>query len=236
MPTPDWKKYQEDTARFFRDLGFEAKTDVTVEGARGRHDVDVVATSDRAGLRQLWVVECKLWQRAVGKDRVLVLAHIVTDVGADRGILLSESGFQAGALRQARQSNITLTSLADLRENAEEEAGQIALTLALRRITLLIGRAHSLTRTETTHHSAKTYTLPGVDGRGLTELLGRLSLTQSGLLKASTNEVPTLISAPTDDAVVATTIREAADLASAVANWAEGWIEEQEKRAADAKR
>ena len=42
------------------------------------------------------------------------MAAILQDVGADRGFLLSEKGFQSGAIRLAERSNITLTSLADL--------------------------------------------------------------------------------------------------------------------------
>jgi hypothetical protein len=42
------------------------------------------------------------------------LTAILQDVGADRGFLLSETGFQSGALRLSENSNITLTSLEDL--------------------------------------------------------------------------------------------------------------------------
>ena len=47
---------------------------------------------------------------------MLVLAEIVQDLGADRGFLLSEIGFQSGAILQSTKRNITLTSLHDLRE------------------------------------------------------------------------------------------------------------------------
>jgi hypothetical protein len=47
---------------------------------------------------------------------VAALASVVQDVGADRGILLSETGFQAGAIRLASLSNITLTSLTELKD------------------------------------------------------------------------------------------------------------------------
>jgi hypothetical protein len=114
-----WHDYQERAADFFRTLGMDANVDERVEGARGQHDVDVVVRATRAGIEQLWVVECKLWRRSVDKEPVAALANIVQDVGADRGIMLSEKGFQAGAIRLASLSNITLTSLADLNENAE---------------------------------------------------------------------------------------------------------------------
>jgi Restriction endonuclease len=122
---PTWAKYQEDVASFFRDLGYEARTNVTIEGARGKHDVDVLVTFQAAGLGVTWVIECKQWQRPVPKERVLILSGVVTDIGADRGILVAESGYQAGAIRIAEHANITLTSLVDLRENSEEERSRL---------------------------------------------------------------------------------------------------------------
>jgi len=114
-----WHDYQERAADFFRTLGMNANVDERLEGVRGQHDVDVAVRATRAGIQQLWVVECKLWRRPVTKAEVATLAHIVEDVGADRGIMLSETGFQAGAIRLASLSNITLTSLAVLDEDAK---------------------------------------------------------------------------------------------------------------------
>lgn len=126
---PSWRDYQERAAAFFRTLGLEATTDESINGARATHALDVAVRSrPRAGITQLWIVECKLWQRRVGKAHVATLGSIVQDVGADRGIMLSESGFQAGAIRLAAHSNITLTSLADLHENAEHEKMMADLT------------------------------------------------------------------------------------------------------------
>ena len=76
--------------------------------------MDVTVRSTQAGIWQLWVVECKCWRRSVSKQHVATLATVVQDVGADRGILLSETGFQPKAFRLASSSNITLTSLTKL--------------------------------------------------------------------------------------------------------------------------
>ena len=116
---PAWKKYQETAAQVFRDLGFVADTDVTVEGVRNNHDVDVLASYQHAGLDLTWIVECKFWEGRVSKDRVLTLRSIVEDVGADKGILLAERGFQSGAIQATYKSNVVLTSVADLRGEAE---------------------------------------------------------------------------------------------------------------------
>ena len=113
-----WKKYQEDAASYFRSLGLSATTDVTVNGVRTHHDVDVLVTTHYVGFDITWIVECKKWKTRVNKLHVLALREIVSDVGADRGILLSESGFQSGAIEAANLTNIQATSISELRDSA----------------------------------------------------------------------------------------------------------------------
>lgn len=127
--TVQWRAYQEEAAEFFRSLGCCADVEKDIEGARGTHRVDVLAQTSIGGLSIVWVVECKLWKTAVSKEKVLALAQIVSDVGADRAFLLSESGFQAGAIRAAQNTNITLTSLQDLFDSAQEEIQKRQLTM-----------------------------------------------------------------------------------------------------------
>lgn len=113
-----WKKYQEDTAEYFRSIGLTASTDVRVKGVRTHHDIDVLVTSHYVGFDITWIVECKYWEKPVNKLHVLGLREIVADIGADRGILLSESGFQSGAIEAANLTNIQVTSLAYIQESA----------------------------------------------------------------------------------------------------------------------
>lgn len=121
-----WQNYQEEAAAFFRSLGMEAQTNVTVHGIRTSHDVDVLVKSRHVGFEVTWIVECKCWQTPVNKLHVLALREIVADTGADRGILLSESGFQIGAKEAASLTNIHLHSL------AESEAAASAEVIAMR--------------------------------------------------------------------------------------------------------
>lgn len=110
----NWRDYQEEVAEAFRRLGYTAETDQKVDGARGCHDVDVLVTHQRHGIAITWIVECKLWKSRVNKSHIITLQGIVADVGADRGFLFSESGFQSGGEKMAGVSNVTLvTSLAD---------------------------------------------------------------------------------------------------------------------------
>jgi hypothetical protein len=120
----EWSDYQEEVAKFFRSIGLQADTNVTLEGVRTSHDIDVVVRTNHVGFGLLWLVECKHWKTAVSKLHVLALREIVSDLGADRGILMSESGFQSGAQEAAQLTNVQLTSLAELTVTAREALGK----------------------------------------------------------------------------------------------------------------
>lgn len=122
-----WQEYQEEVAGFFRSLGVEATTNHTIQGVRTSHDVDVFVKSHHAGFDVAWIVECKRWKTKVSKLHVLALREIVSDVGADRGILLSESGFQSGAIEAATLTNVHVKSLGELRGTASADINAMRL-------------------------------------------------------------------------------------------------------------
>src|SRR4051794_19684794 len=104
---PDsWQHYEFDVAQLFRSRGFQVEGNASVEGVRGIHKVDVWVTGKIGELAFRWVVECKDWKANIPKEKVLALQAIVQDVGADKGFLFSEKGFQAGAIRCAHKTNL----------------------------------------------------------------------------------------------------------------------------------
>jgi restriction system protein len=118
--TPSWTAYQEEAAEFFRSLNLEASTNVTLQGVRTTHDIDVFVKVDVFGFEVRWLIECKHWKTPVTKLHVLALREIVSDLGADRGILLCEVGFQSGAIEAANLTNVQVTSLAALAESSRD--------------------------------------------------------------------------------------------------------------------
>lgn len=134
---PKWAEYQDKVASFLSQLGFEVQVDETIQGARAAHDIDVTARMETAGVRQLWLAECKSWKRRVPKERVLTFKGIVEDTGADRGLLFSESGFQSGAIQAAQSTNITLTSLAGLQRDFPAEVSSARAKVLEEKITTL---------------------------------------------------------------------------------------------------
>ncbi|MDE1160624.1 MAG: restriction endonuclease [Acidobacteriaceae bacterium] len=123
----NWQDYQKEVAAFFQSLGLEAETDANLQGVRTSHAIDVVVRSRHAGFTITWIVECKHWSRPISKLHVLGLREIVADLGVDRGILVSESGFQSGAIEAAKLTNVHVNSLATLRDQSELELSAMRL-------------------------------------------------------------------------------------------------------------
>jgi hypothetical protein len=109
----NWREYQEAVASIFRKQGCLAIVEAEIKGVRATHKIDVYVSFVNHGITINWVIECKLWKSRVPKEKIAAIKTIVDDVGADRGIIFSEKGFQSGAYAAARQSNITLVTSLD---------------------------------------------------------------------------------------------------------------------------
>jgi hypothetical protein len=117
-----WEEYQHQAAGLLRELGFSTRVDARLQEANGAvHAIDVAARRTVAGVDLLLIVECKYWGRPVDMGAVRDLRTLVLDLGADHGLLMSESDFQSGAVMAAKGKSITLTSLDYLRANAADE-------------------------------------------------------------------------------------------------------------------
>lgn len=161
-----WKQYQEDVANLLVNLGFSVEVEDRITSARGvTHEVDVSARRTIASVEVLWVVECKLWQSRVKKEKVATLVAICEDIGADRGLLMSQNGFQSGAIQMANGRNITLSSLEDLRVNTLEEmqlARQHQADARLRAVESSLRRAQATTVNQNAHELVKVLYLYGL--------------------------------------------------------------------------
>jgi hypothetical protein len=161
-----WEKYQHDTADLLREFGFATKVNDPLQGPNSVvHRVDVSARITVAGVPVLWIVECKLWNSRVPKEKVSALKDIVNDLAADRGLLMSEKWFQSGAINLAAAKNITLSNLDDLRSNA---AGQLITSRVTRAELRLLRLIHRVTRDLRTFGPAVPHLLPALAER-LTE-------------------------------------------------------------------
>ncbi|PHQ31987.1 restriction endonuclease [Rhodopirellula bahusiensis] len=146
--TAGWFKFQEDIKEHFLSLGADAETNVSVQGARTIHDVDVLVRTRFLGENLQWIVEAKHWKTKITKLHVLALRTIADDVGADRAFIVSTSGFQKGAYEAADNTNVTLKTFKELREHTRELVESEILESYKQRLRLTEKRclAHSKSR------------------------------------------------------------------------------------------
>ena len=115
----DWYIFQEEIKDHFESLGADAETNVSIQGVRTNHDIDVFVKTRFLGENLAWVIEAKHWKSKVTKSQVLTLRSIVDDLGADRGFIISLSGFQSGALEAAGKTNVSLKTFDELKEDTK---------------------------------------------------------------------------------------------------------------------
>lgn len=163
-----------------------------MQGARGEHEVDVWVSRSIYGLEHHWVVECKLWKSAVTKQHVITLKGVVDDVGADRGILISSSGFQSGAISMAERSNITLTSLEEMNESIRNEFERYTLSSLEEKAVLIVESLHGLYITESKQENGYFHGTRrpknGIDGSLVMNAIGSLSVLESGFKAIKTGK------------------------------------------------
>ena len=113
---------------FFRERGCVVVVEAQIGGARQKDKIDVYVTFRQHGIECHWVIECKLWKRHVEKADVLILKGVVENIGADKGIIFCENGFQSGALEAARNTNVLLiTSLQEFKRTFRLDETKTAL-------------------------------------------------------------------------------------------------------------
>lgn len=118
--TAAWYKFQEDICDYFESIGASAQTNVSIQGVRTSHDIDILVKTKFLGEDLIWIVEAKKWRKRVNKLQVLALRTIVDDIGADRGFIISEAGFQSGAYEAAESSNVKLKTFAQFKMDTRE--------------------------------------------------------------------------------------------------------------------
>jgi transcriptional regulator with XRE-family HTH domain len=83
----------------------------------GSKEVDVAVWLEQAGHRFFVDIECKFHNDPIEQDVVSALIRDVENSTADKGVVISRSGFQSGAVEQARESNTELYTLRALKRD-----------------------------------------------------------------------------------------------------------------------
>lgn len=116
-----WRDYEKRAYELFCSTGHTCEKDVVIKGARGTHQIDVLVSLNISPPGHRWLIECKNWGRSVGKHEVEAFKTVIDDIGADHGYILTEHGFQKGAVEIARMFNISLASLSQFEQQFARE-------------------------------------------------------------------------------------------------------------------
>jgi len=107
-PPKNWKELQNNVCDILNECGYLAESPKKIPTARTEVlEVDVYA-EDNSIPKQIIVCECKHWNKKLPQSVVHTFRAQINDIGADQGLLISQKGFQAGAISAAKYSNCTL--------------------------------------------------------------------------------------------------------------------------------
>ena len=92
---------------------FNIDHNVKLTASDGIYQIDIYAHFVAMGVVFKVLCECKQYKRPVGRDKVSELQSKILSLGANKGILLSTSGFQSGAIQYAKKHGIALIQVYD---------------------------------------------------------------------------------------------------------------------------
>jgi hypothetical protein len=111
-----WRDLQTCVAQVFVESGCEARSGAAVRLPRGGVELDAFVRDPSTTPHSTYVCECKNWTRAVLQSAVHSFRTVVSELGANRGFLISRNGFQAGARKAAEFTNIELLSWSEFEQ------------------------------------------------------------------------------------------------------------------------
>lgn len=88
-----------------------------MEADDGSYQLDGYIEFEVMGVMYKTIVECKHWKNSIGRDVIQKVYSNLCAIGAQKGIVISTSNFQAGAIRFASKHGIALIQLTKTSES-----------------------------------------------------------------------------------------------------------------------
>ncbi len=111
-----WRDLENAVADILRECGMTVQQQVNVPLPRGSVDLDVLAEETTDGIRSKIVCECKNWRTNVPREKVHAFRTVMDETGANRGYIISRTGFQQGAIEAAVSTNVDLLTYEQFQE------------------------------------------------------------------------------------------------------------------------
>ena len=92
---------------------FEIMHNQKIETPDSTYQIDVLAEYTALGCKNTVIVECKKYSRSIERSVVAELYAKLQSIGAQKGILISTSGFQSDAVKYANVHGIALWQICD---------------------------------------------------------------------------------------------------------------------------
>ena len=92
---------------------FTIEHNVKIASSDGTYQIDAHASFTAMGVTVKVLCECKQYKNKVKREKVQILADKLRSLGMNKGILLSTSGFQKGAIDYAKEHGIALIQVFD---------------------------------------------------------------------------------------------------------------------------
>jgi len=103
-----WEDLEIHVTHILAEAGLRAERGASLPTARGSVNVDVYVEDDTFTPPVVTLFECKHWRRPIPQTVAHAFRTVVADSGANAGIIVSLSGFQAGAEKAVQFSNVHL--------------------------------------------------------------------------------------------------------------------------------
>lgn len=118
----------------------EVVKDVLLDGADRPRQIDVAVRTRLGPVESLTVIECKDHRRKVDVTTVDAWHSVMADVGANKGVIVTRSGFSGTARKKAKRLGISLL-VADHLSNLKSEVAEVAVHVRELRQTAMNFRA-----------------------------------------------------------------------------------------------
>lgn len=84
-----------------------------IEVDDGNYQIDVYIEFEIFGVKYRTLVECKHYKSSISREKVAVLKDKIQSTGANKGIIISTSNFQSGAIQYATKHGIALVQIVE---------------------------------------------------------------------------------------------------------------------------
>ena len=102
--------------KLFKERGIERyaiRHDVIKKGVDGNYQIDASVEFYVMGVKMLVLVECKHYKNPVEREQIQVLHDKIDSIGAHKGIFVTTSSYQSGAIQYAKKHGIALLAVVE---------------------------------------------------------------------------------------------------------------------------